>query len=104
MVSTTEVGGSNTPNGQAARKNKPKPNNKKPFEFPGDKKAENILYRKVITSGTNQAGQIITIVSNLSSYIWDKSFPHWAESFRLMLRSKANALDEEDQYNRDMKI
>ena len=56
MVSTTEVGGGNTPNSQASRKNQPKPSNKKPVEFTGDAKAESILYQKVITSGANQAG------------------------------------------------
>ena len=76
MVSTTEVGGGNTPNGLAARKNQPKPNNKKPVGFKGDAKAESVLHGKVITSGSNQAGQIIALVSNLSSYIGDKSFSH----------------------------
>ena len=56
MVSTTEVGGGNTPNGLAARKNQPKPNNKKPMGFKGDAKAESVLHGKVITSGSNQSG------------------------------------------------
>ena len=59
MVSTTEVGGGNTPNGPAARKNQPKPNNKKSVGFKGDAKAESVLHGKIITSGSNQAGQII---------------------------------------------
>ena len=77
VVSTTEVGGGNTTNGQAAWKNQPKPtpNNKKQMEFTGDAKAERILYQKVTTSGANQIGKIITIiVPNLSSYIVDKGF------------------------------
>ena len=86
MVSTTEVRGGNTPNGSAARKNQPMSNNKKPVGFKCDTKAESVLHRKVVTSGSNQAGQIITLVSNLSSYIGDKSFPHWAESFQTMLK------------------
>ena len=53
MVSTTEVGGGNTPNGLAARKNQSKPNNKQPVEFKGDAKAESVLHKKVITSGLN---------------------------------------------------
>ena len=53
--------------------------------FKGDAKAESILHGKFITSGSNQVGQIIALVSNLSSYIWDKSFPRWAESFQTML-------------------
>ena len=84
MVSTTEVGGcGNTRNGLVARKNQPKPNNKKTVGFKGDAKAESVLHAKVITSGSNQARQIIALVSNLSSYIGDKSYPHWAESIRL---------------------
>ena len=97
--------------------------------FKGDAKAESVLHGKVITSGSNQAGQIIALVSNLSSYIGDKSFPHWVESFHTMLRKtrddftstdvgrgaygaivagvfvwNGNVIDEEDQRNRDMKI
>ena len=132
MVSTTEVGGGGkTPNnGTTARKNQSKPNNKKPVGFKGDTKAESVLLAMVITSRSNQAGQIIALVSNLSSFIEDKIFPHWAESIRLVLRKtqpdfmpgnigrsaygaitqagvfvwNGNALDTEDQYNRDMKI
>ena len=66
MVSTTSgVGDGNTPNGLAARKNQPKPNNKKSVGFKGNAKAESVLYGKVITSGSNQAGQIIASVSKL---------------------------------------
>ena len=130
MVSTTEVGGGNTPNSQAAKKNKPKPNyNKKSNGFKGDAKTESALNGKVINSGSNQAGQIIDLTESLSSFIGDKSFPHWAESIRLMQRSteasfmpanvgrstygaivagvfvwNGNALDTEDEYIRDMKI
>ena len=88
MVSTTEVGGGGktTNNGLTARKNQSKPNNKKPVGFKGDAKAESVLHRKVITSGSNQSGQIIVIVAALPSFIGDKSFPHWAESFRVMQR------------------
>ena len=67
MVSTTEVGGGNTYNGPAARKNQPKPNNKKPLGFKGGAKTKSVFDGKVITSGSNQAGQIIALVSNLSS-------------------------------------
>ena len=129
MVSTTEVGGGNTRNSLAARKNQPKPNNKKPVGFKGDAKAESVLHGKLITSGSNQVGQIIALVSNLSSYIGDKIFPHRIESFQTMLRKtrddfmpadvgrgaygtivvdvfvwNGHVLDEKDQYNRDMKI
>ena len=54
MVSATKEDGGNTPNGQVAKKNQPKSNNKKALEFTGDAKAESILYQKVITSGDNQ--------------------------------------------------
>ena len=54
--------------------------------FKGNRKTASVLHGKVITSGFNQAGQNIIIVSNLSSYIEDKSSPHWAESSYLMLR------------------
>ena len=71
MISTTEVGGGNTRNSLAGRKSQSKPNNKKLVGFKGDAKAESVLHGKVITSGSNQVGQIITLVSNLSSYIGD---------------------------------
>ena len=87
MVSTTEVGGGNTPNSQAAKKNQPRPNNKKSNGFKGDAKTESALNGKVIISGSNQAGQLIDLTESLSSFIGDKSFPHWAESIRLMQRS-----------------
>ena len=77
MVSTTEVGGGNTPNCQAALKNQSKPNNKKLMKCTGDAKVKSILYQKVITSGPNQAVQVITVLLNLSSYIWDKGFLGW---------------------------
>ena len=86
MVSTTQVGGGNTLNGLAARKNKPKPNNKKQVGFKGNVKAEIVLHLKVITSGSNQSGQIIVIVAALPSFIGDKGFPNWAESFRVRQR------------------
>ena len=127
MVSTTEVGGrgGNTRNGPAAKKNQPKPTNKKTVGFKGDAKAEGVLHAKVTTGGSNQAGQIIVLVSSLSTYIGDKGFPHLTESMRLMERKtqdnfmpadvgrsaygvvnpagdfvwNGNALDTEDSYN-----
>ena len=88
MVSTTEAAGKgdNTCNGLAANKNKPKPNNKKPVRFKGDAKAESVLHAKVITGGSSQAGQIVLLVSSLSTYIGEKGYPHWADSLRLMER------------------
>ena len=129
MVSSTEVGGDNTPNSQAAKKNQPRPNNKKSNGFKGDAKTESALNGKVIISGSSQAGQLISLTESLSSFIGDKGFPHWAESIRLMQRStegdfmpanvgrsaygaivadvfvwNGNALDTEDEYIRAMKI
>ena len=54
--------------------------------FKDDAKVENVLYGKVITSGSNQLEKIIVIVAALPSFIGDKSFPHWTESFRIMQR------------------
>ena len=132
MVSTTEVAGrgGNTRNGPAAKKNQPKPNNKKAVGFKGDAKAESVLHAKVITCGSNQARQIIVLVSSLSTYIGEKGYPHWAESMRLMERKNQdnfmpadvgrstygamnaagvflwneNVLDTDDRYTRDMKV
>ena len=53
MVSTIEVGGGDTPNGLAARKNQLKLNNNKPMRFKGDAKVESVLHGKFITSGSN---------------------------------------------------
>ena len=52
MISTTEVvgRGGNARNGPAAKKNQPKPNNKKAVGFKGDAKAESALHLKDITS------------------------------------------------------
>ena len=88
MVSTTEVAGKggNTRNGSAANKNQPKPNNKKAVGFKGDAKAESVLHAKVITGGSSQAGQIIVLVSSLSTYIGEKGYSRWADSLRLMER------------------
>ena len=88
MVSTTEAAGKggSTCNGSAANKNQPKPNNKKPVGFKGDAKAESTLHLKVITSGSNQSGQIIALVACLSTYVGEKGYPHWADSLRLIDR------------------
>ena len=130
MVSTTQVGCGNAPNGLAAGKSKPKRNNKKQVGFKGDAKVESVLHMKVITSGSNQSGQIIVIVAALPSFIGDKDFPNWAESFRVM-RTKTrddfmpadvnrttygtvnqtgvfvwngHAIETEDDYNRVMRV
>ena len=85
MVSTTETAGKggSTRNGSAANKNQPKPSNKKSTGFKGDAKAESALHLKVITSGSNQSGQIITLTASLSTYFGEKGYPHWMNSIRL---------------------
>ena len=74
MVSNTETAGKggSTRNGSAANKNQPKPSNKKSTGFKGDAKAESALHLKVITSGSNQAGQIIALIASLSTYVGEK--------------------------------
>ena len=69
MVSTTEAAGKggNSRNGSAANKNQPKPSNKKSVVFKGNAKVESALHLKVITSGSNQSRQIITLTASLST-------------------------------------
>ena len=134
MVSTTESAGKGggTRNGPVASKNQPKPSNKKSTGFKGDAKAESAFHGKVITSGSKQSGQILALTASLSTYVGEKGYPHWADSFRLNERKNqdhfmpvdngrsaygamsaanppvfvwnGNALDTEDQYNRDMQV
>ena len=86
MVSNTEVDGDKTPNRQAAWKNKPKSENKN-LNFAGTAKSDSVLFQKIITSGTSQAGQIITILENLPrSYIGNEGYPAWAERIHTMER------------------
>ena len=58
------------------------------MKFTGDTKVDSVLHQKVITNGLNQAGQIISIDSNLSRYIGNKGYLGWAESTRLMQKKK----------------
>ena len=90
MVSTTEVDGDNKLNRLVNWKNKPKPKNKH-LNFTGTAKSESALYQKVITTGTSQDGQIISIVESLPSYIGAKGYASWVESIRHMERK-----DEDD--------
>ena len=62
------------PTARQPEKNKPKSDKKKPMEFTGDAKVDIVFYQKVIRSEPNQVGQIVSIVSNLSSYIRNKGF------------------------------
>ena len=130
MVSATEVGDNKTPDSKANwNKNKPKPGDQVP-RFSGAATSDSVLHGKVITTGLNQDGQLITVVKAIPSYIGVKHYPEWAESFRIMTRKnedkfmpieprkqnygtvdalgvfhwRANALDTEEDYNRDYKI
>ena len=134
MVPTTETAGKagGTRNGSAANKNQPKPSNKKSTGFKGAAKAESALHGKVITSGSNQSGEILVLTASLSIYVGEKGYPYWADSFRLKERKNqdhfmpvdvgrsaygamsaanppvfvwnGNALDTEDRYNKDMQV
>ena len=59
MVSTTEVAGrgGNTRNSPAAKKNQPKPNNKKTVGFKGDAKVESVLHAKKLPVGLIKQGK-----------------------------------------------
>ena len=90
MVSATEIGDNKTPDSKANwNKNKPKPGNQVP-KFSGAATLDNVLHGKVITTGANQDGQIITLVKAILSYIGINHYADWAESFCSMTRkSKA---------------
>ena len=130
MVSSTEVGGDNTPNSKANwNNNKSKPGNQVP-RFNGDATSDSVLHGKVITNGSNQDGQLITLCKAIPSYIGSQHYPDWAESFCRMTRKtqaefmpiatrrqdygtvdalgafhwRANALDTEEEYDRDCTI
>ena len=100
------------------------------LRFNGAANSDNVLHGKVITTGTNQDGQIITLVKAIPSYIGIKHYTEWAERFHSMTRKteadfmttkprkqdygtvdalgvftwRAFALDTEEDYNRDLKI
>ena len=130
MVSSTEIGGDNTPNSKANwNKNKPKPGSQVP-RFIGDATSDSVLHGKVITNGSNQDGQLITLCKAIPSYIGSQHYPDWAESFRIMTRKtqaefmpiaprrrdygaddalgvfqwRANTLNTEEEYDRDCAI
>ena len=111
MVSTTGVGG-NKPTSKATwNKNKPK-SKTQISRFTGAATSDNVLYNKVITSGTNQDEQLIMLVEIRPSFICNNHYADWAESFCGMKRKTAtcvfhwqpDALDTEKEYNRDTKI
>ena len=85
MVSSTDVGG-NKPNSKDYwNKNKPKPGTQV-SKFTGTATSESVLHNKVITSCTNQDGQLITLVEVILSFIGINHYVNWAESFQSMER------------------
>ena len=98
-------------------------------KFTGAATSDNVLHNKVITTGTNQDGQIITLVKAIPSFIGINHYAEWAESFCSMERKieavfmptaprkqdygtvddngifhwRPNTLDIEEDYNRDYK-
>ena len=79
MVSTTEVGGENAPNSKTNwKKNKPK-SGQVP-KFIGAATLDSVLHGKVVTNGSNQAGQLLALGNALFSYIAVQQLSNWAES------------------------
>ena len=75
MVSATEVGGNKTPNSKPDwKKNKVKPAHHAP-KFTGSATSDSVLHGKVITSGSNQDGQLLTLATALLMYIAEKFLP-----------------------------
>ena len=84
MVSTTEVGGENAPNSKANwKKNKPKTVQ---VLFIGAATSDSVLHGKVVTNGSDQAGQLLTLGNALFNYIAEQKLPNWAESLQNMIR------------------
>ena len=85
MVSTAEVGGENTPNSTANwKENKPKTG--QILTFNGAATSDSVLHGKVVTNGSDQRGQLLTLGNALFGYIAEKQLPNWAESLRNMTR------------------
>ena len=51
-------------------------------KFIGSATSDSVLHRKVVTNGSNQAGQLLALVNALFSYIAEQQLPNWAESLR----------------------
>ena len=79
MVSTMGVGG-NKPNSKSNRnKNKPKPGTQV-SKFTATATSDSVLHNMVIISGTNQDGQLITLVEVIPSFIGINYYTDLAES------------------------
>ena len=100
------------------------------MRFTGAATSESVLHNKVITSGTNQDGQINALVEAIASFIGINHYADWAESFRNMEKKiqadfipiapckrdygtidaagvfqwRPDTFDTEEDYNRDYKI
>ena len=86
MVSATEVGGNRTPDSKVNwNKNKLKPGNQVP-KFNGAATSDSVFHGKVITNGSNQDGQLITLCNSLYNHIAIEQYPNWADSLRTMTR------------------
>ena len=84
MVSTTDVGGENAPGSTANwKKNKPKTVK---VSFIGAATSDSVLHRKVVTNGSDQAGQLLTLGNALISHVGNQQLPSWAESLRNNVR------------------
>ena len=128
MVSIMDIGNNKPKNKANWNKNKPKLGTQD-LRFTGAATSENTLHNKVITSGTNQRGQIIALVEAIPSFVGINHYADWAESFHHMGRKiqadfipiasgkqnygavdtagvfqlRPDALDTEEDYNRDYK-
>ena len=87
MVSSTDVGGANTPTGKANRnKNKPKPKPAQAPRFNGSATTDSVLHGKVITSGPGQDAQLLTLTTIIPTYVAERKYAGWAESIRTNTR------------------
>ena len=84
MVSTTKVGGENTPNSKADRKKNKLKTVK--VHFIGAATSDSVLHHKVVTNELDQAGQLLTLLNALSGYIEKEQMANWAKSLRNMVR------------------
>ena len=130
MLFFMDVGGDNKPINKANwNKNKLKPGNQI-SRFTGSATLDSAFHNKVITSGTNQDGQIIALLEAIPSYIGTNQYLDRAKSFHRMERKleaqfmptaprrrdyrtvdaagvfnwRPDAFDREEDYKRDCKI
>ena len=85
MVSTMDVAGGKPDSKANWNKNKQKPLNQVP-RFGSAATLDNVLHGKVITTGANQDGQIMTLVKAIPSFMGINHDADWVESFCNMTR------------------